>query len=69
MEERKRPDGVQEKINEIVDSMLAFANSIIEDFEMYTVSEAELAHHIRLAIIFYRAKEHAKENRMELGTS
>jgi hypothetical protein len=58
MEERN--PNVKEKINEVVDSMLHFANCILgEDTSgnRYTMSEIELANHIRIAIIFYRARE------------
>jgi len=58
----KRPKEVKEKIDEVVESVLAFANSIIDYLHLHTVSEAELAHHLRLAIIFYKARENAKKD-------
>lgn len=56
----KRPIEVKEKINEVVDSVLAFANRIIDDCGLYTISEFELATHLRMAVIFYRAREDSK---------
>lgn len=62
---------VKVKMDETVDSIMAFAEHIINaDNRAYSVSELEMAHHLRLAIIFYRAREHhAKENRMAVGIS
>ena len=59
---------VKIKMEETVESIMAFANHIINATNgQYTVSELEMAHHLRLAIIFYRAREHAKEDRVAMG--
>ena len=59
---------VKLKMDETVDSIMAFAEHIINaDNRAYSVSELEMAHHLRLAIIFYRAREHAKEDAVAVG--
>ena len=51
---------VKEKMDETVDSIMAFSTHIIdnENNRAYTESEIQMAHHLRLAIIFYRAREY-----------
>jgi len=55
-----RPPFVKEKLNSVVDSLVLFSNEIIKKPELYTISEGELAHNLRSAIIFYKAREDAQ---------
>lgn len=59
-----RPPEVKERMDSVVDSILLFANAILEpdEGEIYTISEIELAQHLRIAAIFYRAREDKNAN-------
>lgn len=60
---------VKEKIDEIVDSILSFSNCILENKitgTPYSASEIELAQHLRIAIIFYRAREDSYSNQKDM---
>jgi len=52
----------KEKMTETIDSIVIFSEHIINSVNQgYSSSELELAHHLRLAVIFYRAREDATE--------
>lgn len=49
-----RPKEVKEKLNDTVESIDSFANSIIDNNNLYTKNEIELAQLLRMSILFYR---------------
>lgn len=52
-----RSEAVKVALDEVVDSVRDFSDRIIENSDGYTVNEIELAHRLRLCVIFYRARE------------
>ena len=57
----ERDEAVKVALNEVVESVRDFSERIIEHAEGYTLSEIELAHQLRLCVIFYKARERGEE--------
>lgn len=48
---------MENEITEVVDSIMQFANAILDGNNRYSYSESKLAYELKMAIIFYRARE------------
>lgn len=57
----ERDEAVKVALNEVVESVRDFSERIIEHADGYTMSEIELAHQLRLCVIFYKARERGEE--------
>ena len=56
-----RSEAVKAALEEVVDSVRDFSDRIIEHADGYTLNEVELAHRLRLCVIFYKARERGEQ--------
>jgi len=54
--ESRTPE-VKAKIIEVIDSIALFADTILDGDGLYSYSEVKLAYELKMAIIFYEARE------------